>query len=425
MPTGIPRLLLLCTAAPFACADEAREPGTREVVTYAADVEPILAAHCVSCHTAGAIAPFALDSFDDARRWAPASAATARTRTMPPWNLDNSGDCQTYGNARWLAEDEIAILEQWVDDEMPAGTPTLPSPRPPEPAITVSAVRGMSEPYRPEATTDHPLDDYRCLVIPGFDSDTHVTAFEVRPGRPTQVHHIIGYVAADAAGEEEILQRDADAPGPGFPCFGGLTTANVLGVFGWAPGTMRARYPDGVGIEVPGGRAMVLEIHYNLATDIAPDQTEVAFELATEVDRAGLLAAYDDGALLLPPGRADATHEHAFSFADFGVPEPLLAYGVSPHMHLRGISQRLDAVHADGTSTCLMDVPRWDFNWQDTGIYTAPVRIEPSDRLETTCVFDTRGDMAPVPWGEGTREEMCLSTLVVTRENGGSFIEWE
>jgi mono/diheme cytochrome c family protein len=424
-PFLLPPLLLASHLAGCATSDADGDDDSVARVSYAADVEPILARHCVTCHVEGAIAPFALDSLDAARQWGAASAVAARMRVMPPWNPDNSGDCQTYSNARWLTEAEISVLERWVEDGMPAGEAVPPSMPPAEPPVAVTVVRGMPEPYRPEASAEHPSDDYRCLVIPGFDADTHVTAYEVRPGRLDQVHHIIGYVAANAAGEEEILRRDAEAPGPGFPCFSGLNDANVLGVFGWAPGTMSARYPDGVGIEVPGGRPMVLEIHYNLANGVEPDRTDVAFELAAEVERAGLLLAYDDAALLLQPGRPDATHGHAFRFADFGVPEPLLVYGVSPHMHLRGVSQRLEALREDGSTTCLMDVPRWDFHWQDLGIYSAPVRIEPEDLLRTTCVFDTRNDAAPVAWGEGTTDEMCLSTLVVTRENGRSFSEWE
>ena len=39
---------------------------------------------------------------------------------------------------------------------------------------------------------------------------------------------------------------------------------------------------------------------------------------------------------------------------------------MSPHMHLRGKSFRYEARYPDGTSEILLDVPKYDFNWQIT-----------------------------------------------------------
>lgn len=419
-----PALLLFSACTP-AVAPSSSQAEVRP--TYSQDVKPLLSANCLGCHTAGGIGGLALDTFEAAQTWGPAMAFAVRQRLMPPWNPDNSGGCQTYSNARWLSEEQISTVERWVSAGMPRGPVVAEtgSATGIEPAIDVAEVREMTEAYVPMPSDAHPNDDYRCFMVPGFDEDTHVTAFQVRPGQLAQVHHIIGYVAASAEGEELLRQRDDAAEGPGFPCFSGLNDDSVLGVLGWAPGVMTARYPDGVGIEVPGGRSLVFEIHYSLTNGVLPDRTAVAFELRAAVERPALLAGYDDGQLSLAPGQRAATHVHSFSFGEFGVPENLLVYGVSPHMHLRGVSQRLDALSAAGTTTCLMDVPRWDFHWQDTGLYTEPVLLRPTDQLRTTCVFDTMGDSQTVRWGEGTSDEMCLSTLIVTRENGGSFLRWE
>ena len=37
---------------------------------------------------------------------------------------------------------------------------------------------------------------------------------------------------------------------------------------------------------------------------------------------------------------------------------------VTPHMHVRGKSFRYEAVYPDRSREVLLDVPRWDFNWQ-------------------------------------------------------------
>ncbi|MFY0534399.1 hypothetical protein [Nannocystis pusilla] len=40
---------------------------------------------------------------------------------MPPFNLDNSGGCNTYVGAPWLSEADIATLTTWAQAGAPAG----------------------------------------------------------------------------------------------------------------------------------------------------------------------------------------------------------------------------------------------------------------------------------------------------------------
>ena len=73
----------------------------------------------------------------------------------------------------------------------------------------------------------------------------------------------------------------------------------------------------------------------------------------------------------------------------------------------------------------LLDIPRWDFHWQNAYTLTKPVRAEPGDVVRVTCRHDVRKRVrgehgipkAPryVLWGEGTTDEMCLGILQVTR----------
>ena len=65
-------------------------------------------------------------------------------------------------------------------------------------------------------------------------------------------------------------------------------------------------------------------------------------------------------------------------------------------------------MHDDGSETCGVDVPRWDFAWQLYYFYEQPVRLGPGDRIRVTCTFDTRGATEPVMPGWGTGDEMCL-----------------
>ena len=108
-------LVGVCLSGSFAlgCADDGP--------TFAQDVAPILEKNCVTCHQSGGIAPFSLTSYDAAKSHAVRIAEATRTREMPPMPVNNDGSCNTYSNARWLTEDEIQTIGEWVEQDAPEG----------------------------------------------------------------------------------------------------------------------------------------------------------------------------------------------------------------------------------------------------------------------------------------------------------------
>jgi hypothetical protein len=76
---------------------------------------------------------------------------------------------------------------------------------------------------------------------------------------------------------------------------------------------------------------------------------------------------------------------------------------------------RLEAtVPALGASTCLVNVDRWNFNWQNAWWYTTPIVGNGVTSFTLSCGYDTRERTMPVTWGEGTMDEMCIVYLYVT-----------
>ncbi len=51
-------------------------------MTYRQDVQPLVARSCQGCHTEGGIAPFALDTYEQAQRNAGAMAGATLTRDV-------------------------------------------------------------------------------------------------------------------------------------------------------------------------------------------------------------------------------------------------------------------------------------------------------------------------------------------------------
>lgn len=408
----------------FALAGASLACGTGSVAhTYEEDVAPILARQCLGCHRTGGIAPFALGSYTEARAHAAAIADSTATRRMPPFLIDNSGACNTFVDTPWLTEREIETIGRWVELGAPRGEPSAAqsqaevaappggeeAPAPPPP-IVVGATLDPETDYQPREELG---DDYRCfLVDPGNTEDRFLTGYEVVPGDPSIVHHVILYSIDDDGGMSRAVQLDAEEPGPGYTCFGtsGLSIQSSRAVAAWAPGTAATRYPAGTGIRLHGGRRAIMQVHYNTENGVGPDRTRIHLELAPAVDRPAEILAVADLALNAPGGQDRYLTEPIRITPGVGG----FVHGVYPHMHKLGRELHARVVHTDESSNCLAEVPAWDFSWQRFYFLDRPQYVLGSDRIELSCAYDTRGRAEPVRWGEGTGDEMCLLGLYVT-----------
>jgi mono/diheme cytochrome c family protein len=426
-------LSLGCVFILAGCSDDAPTEPSSSTTSYYADVKPIIDRSCVGCHQAGQIGVGLLDSYAEVAQRAPAIREQVVDRVMPPWHADS--DCNDYQGDRSLSQDEIDLVAAWIDAGAPAGDPAddanaaiaeLPSlPR-------VDATLELPVAYTPSTKAG---DDYRCFVV-DFPAATtkFVTGVHVQPGNATSVHHVIAfYAGADQAAEIDAL--DAADPAPGYECFGGAGTNNLAGMLaGWAPGAGASETPPGTGILVEGGSKVIIQMHYNTVTwDGAPDATRIELMLEDSVDRVGWFQFFTNPqwvlakAMPIPAGEPDVMHEFtAPGIAQFITNgEPFDVYAATFHMHTRGTSGRLSVKHADGEESCLLDIPRWDFNWQGGYNLTEPVRVTAADALYIQCHWDNSLENQPVVngmqmppnelnWGEGTGDEMCLGGVFVS-----------
>jgi mono/diheme cytochrome c family protein len=89
--------------------------------TYYRDVQPILEQHCVSCHVAGGIAPFKLDSGQDAVARAVDIARVVESGSMPPW--PPGVESPPFLNERKLGAASKKIIVDWAKAGAPLGKP--------------------------------------------------------------------------------------------------------------------------------------------------------------------------------------------------------------------------------------------------------------------------------------------------------------
>jgi len=425
------------TAGPTTTGTTSAEPTTTGApttggeagLTYYRDIKAILDRKCAGCHRPGDIGPFAITTHDEASKLSGAIAAAVEAGTMPPWSP--SAACNSYKHDRSLGVDERGAILEWIAAGAPAGDPA-DEPAPDDdiqPEIDYDIALGIPEPFTP---TVYP-DDYRCFLLDWpKDQDSYATAFDIVPGERSIVHHVIAFIIPpDEAAAFEAL--DAADPGPGYPCYGGpggeaSPRAQWLGA--WVPGSGSGEMPAGTGILVRPGSKIALQMHYHPLPGALADQSTLAVRTAPSVDRpAYLLPLTNPGWLVdlppmtIPAGAPDTVHSfeidltsaiaYLFPGSPFGIGTPVVAHGAGVHMHTIGTRASL-TVERGNTSECLLDVPRWDFNWQGTYDLETATLVGVSDTIRLECHFDNSGGDQPLKWGEGTGDEMCLGMLYVS-----------
>jgi mono/diheme cytochrome c family protein len=394
-------------------------------VTYSREVSRIIQQKCRQCHRPNDIAPFALTSYEDAASRSRSIRNAVEHRIMPPWKpVAGHGE---FRDSLALTEEERNTILAWIDADAPKGDPAdLPESGDDtgewalgEPDLVLN----MPEPYRPPADVS---DTYRCFVLPsGLAEDKFVSAVDVLPGNRQTVHHVLLFIDVTGRGEE----LDQAEEGPGYTCFGGPRTPLSIGsgLGGRVPGTRARHLQEGVGIELPRGARVIMQVHYNSHTGHGheaeeshshEDQTRVGIYFSREKVRKHLLyLPIVNTQFEIPPGAQD--HEVRASLPIFF---PAKAILVAPHMHLLGRQIKLDLEEFGGSVTPLVYIDDWDFHWQGFYTYQEPVPLRFGSRVRLSCRFDNsvnnfrnpNNPPQPVRWGEGTADEMCLAFLGVT-----------
>lgn len=371
-------------------------------VTYASHVASIFNARCVECHRAGQIAPFPLRNYQEVVGWAEMIREVVNDRRMPPWHADPKFG--RFANDCRLSNQEVDLINRWVEAGAPEGDPkAMPTP----PSFTEGW--HISKPDQIIIMADKPfmvpaegtVDYQRFTIDPGWKEDKWIKEIECRPGNPAVVHHIILYIRPPA--------------GPRNSGAGRLTT-DWLGAF--APGLRQPTLPEGVARYAPAGSQLVFEVHYTPNGTAQEDLSRVGLVFADPKTVKQEIAVKNAGNFnfKIPANDDNYLVESSYTFR-----QPATLVSVSPHMHLRGKDFRYDLVYPDGKKETILWVPRYDFGWQTTYIFSEPMKIPKGTVMQCYAHFDnSEGNLAnpdpskDVRWGEQTWEEMMFGWFEMT-----------
>ncbi|MGH9658101.1 MAG: c-type cytochrome, partial [Bryobacteraceae bacterium] len=360
---------------------------------------------CAECHRAGEAAPMSLVTYAEVRPWAKAIQERVLEGKMPPWPA--SPKHGSFLNDRRLSEREIATVVEWVKAGAPEGDARE---LPPPPKFESGWMMG-----KPDAVFELPSENdvpaegvvaYQHFTVdPRFDEDKWVQAAEIRPGNRGVVHHIIVFVRPPGAESNEATPA--------------VRTGRDYHLVGFAPGEQPKVYQPGTAKLVKAGSKLVFQVHYTPNGKAAKDRSRVGFLFAKAAPAHEAHTSMALNARFAIPAGA-ANHEVTSTWT---AKEDVRLERFMPHMHLRGKDFKYTAVFPDGRSEVLLEVPKYDFNWQLMYVLKEPLRLPKGTRIDCVAHFDNSANnkynpdpMKEVRWGPQTWEEMMIGWFDYTTE---------
>ena len=421
--------LLEWTPAPAAAMD---------TPVFYGDVEKIFRAHCIDCHQSGGYAPFSLVPYENARRHARMIAEVVDERRMPPWSA--SPAYGHFSNDPSLAAADIERIKQWVDAGTAAGdvANALP-PLPPRPQWDIGKPDVVFETEPADVVAEGQMP-YRYVRIPTHMTEDHwVDATQIISTSPQVVHHVLIFIEDTAPapagairpwtpGFDEFSLLEGSKPGEALNWIGrmspyiskDLAVGGGGGLNGSFATTLAAGrgmvYPPGRAKLLPAGATIVMQIHYTPDGTAHQSKTQFGLHFAKQpptepVDSRSIATV----AFEIPPG------DPAYVVTATKVmPRDATLLSLRPHMHLRGKSFRYVAQFPDGTKEVLLDVPKWDFEWQVEYVLAKPRFLPKGTILRAIATYDNSKDNENNPdptksvfFGLQSNEEMMIGYFEV------------
>jgi hypothetical protein len=291
-----------------------------------------------------------------------------------------------------------------------------------------------------------------------FTEERWVEKVELRPGNPAVVHHSIANVVSLPEGTKVVNGKAVRADGASAGRLnnqsaretGGLsegaarevflsqdsfTRAGAFKLVGQAPGKGFERHFPGTAKRILPGMYVQFNMHYQPSGRPEKDRSRLGLWFAKQpVTHEVLTKGVSDtvyvggkelsetrminGKEVKVRGRIPNIPPRVDNWEITGemtVKEAITLYAFAPHMHLRGKDIKYTLVWPDGRQQVLLDVPKFDFNWQLHYELAEPLKIPAGSKLVALAHYDNsiknRYNPAPdkeVFWSEQSWDEMFI-----------------
>jgi hypothetical protein len=335
-------------AAPAAKCEPAYLKGADLKPTYAGGVAKIVENRCLDCHRTGGLAPMALSTLGEIRKWQKNLKTHVASGTMPPWP---AGTASNFANGKNLTQREKDTLLAWID----AGYAPGEGKYTPERTFGEWAI---GEPAKTIA-----LEKY---TIPADDAD-HIRKVDVDLGASQDQWIVAAEIQADP-----FLVLEVNG-GP-------------LGAY--HKGQTAIRLPEGYGFRVKKGEKLPVRVFYmkekgyeetdattRIGVQFAKDPAAIKHEVLTE------RLANDDFTIKAGAEKTEVS-------ATFTFPADGEILSLNPVLRLRGKSVTATAKTPDGKTAELLNIGHWDINYNFQYQLCAPFAAPKGTIVTLTAVYD-------------------------------------
>ena len=347
------------------------------IIVSSQDIQPIFADHCVQCHRAGGMAPFSVETFEQARPWAKSIARAVANKDMPPFGA--GGPIGKWVDDPRLTEDEIAAVVAWTD-----------APKRYDRIAYTAPVAANFE-HAVSFEVDVPgngLDYSKVIQVENtLPAPIQVVAFHWSAEGPAPIHHASMQTRVRTGDKSERVRMP-------------------LSLF--VPGHRGAVIPDGYAVTLHPDTRLLAPVHIGPKDEPSKVAVTVAFREGRGAELKALpepiMLECDDGGFEIPARSIYRRDAVKVAVSDMQI------HAVTVHMHALGQSARL--VTDNGVT--VIEVPRYNENWQLTYTLAEPLRLRGGTVLTAEFAWDNIEGAAPVEYGGESTQEMGWIEIIWT-----------
>jgi len=378
------------------------QPAKKVTVTFSQDIASIIYEKCTGCHRPGQAVPFPLITYKDVAKRSKTVRETVDKQIMPPWPADPG--YSHFRDENYLTEDEISLIDQWVEEGAPIGDS---SKIPPPPNFPMGSAIGKPDvvlKIKPYLVKGDNTDRFMVMKIPfELQKDTFIRAVEFVPGCK-YIHHVNGHVICYEEGRkknvfdgEYALNTKDETRESVFKKMSilnddGTDPITIKSVTNYLPGVYGTMYPDGIGGFAVKKKGIIYlnDIHYGPSGEDVWDTSYVNIffgakppERPVQEIQLGTLGISDIiPPLIIPPDTIMTFKSSAKILGDISI------LTINPHMHLLGKSFLAYAVKPNGDTVHLIQIKNWDFRWQYFYTFPKMLHIPAGSTINVIATMD-------------------------------------
>ncbi|MBI3500726.1 MAG: T9SS type A sorting domain-containing protein [Bacteroidetes bacterium] len=387
------------------------------------DVAGIFYNRCTVCHHNGGGAPFSMMDYSETSPWCPQIKADLNSGKMPVWPPDTT--YTRFLHERIITTSEKATILQWITDGCQGGDTTKAPAAPVYTKIQLYGTPSLILKIPTFTSNASSADAYDCFALAtGLTQDRYLRAFEIIPGNPAIVHHVVVSVDTTGTVTDNTSGTCYNQPGQ-------------FGIGGYAPGAGPTVFPGvaplKMGMRIKAGSKLVLQIHYPVGSGGKQDSTQIRlyfYPTSTTGIRETYSTVFLQNWSLFIPANTTQTFTAKYPSSG-GLTAALSLYSAFPHCH--EVCTSLVNYADNGTNTIpLIRENKWDFKWQGYYTYKYLVKVPVGYTLRSSHVYDntTANPNNPnsppqlVTAGQTTKDEMLFDAFMwMYYQNGDENID--